>query len=137
MQGGTRTHPIRALVGSWLLLDFFGDARRTGGVSSTLTTTIFSQSFVSLGAAALLYPEVPPVPFAAATLSVSTLFVAIGAKAMEFASIASFSIGLSDRSVKESSVDSSVDSSLAADEDTCDSKTLSDGGVDKEFVPPN
>ena len=79
MQGGPRTHPIRALVGSWLLLDFFGDARRTGGASSTLTTTIFSQSFVSLGAAALLYPEVPPVPFAAATLSVSTLFVAIGA----------------------------------------------------------
>ena len=24
MQAGPRTHPIRALVGSWLLLDFFG-----------------------------------------------------------------------------------------------------------------
>ncbi len=79
MQAGPRTHPIRALVGSWLLLDFFGDARRSGGTASTLTTTIFSQSFVSLGVAALLYPEVPPVPFAAATMSVSTLFVAIGA----------------------------------------------------------
>jgi len=78
MQGGPSTHPIRALVGTWLLLDFFGDARRSGGDASTLTTSIFSQSFLSLGISALLFPEIPPVPFAAATMCVSTLLVAIG-----------------------------------------------------------
>ena len=79
MHGGHRTPPLRALVHAWLVLDFFGEARRSGGDASTLTTTIFSQSFLSLGVSALLYPEVPPVPFAAATLSVSTLLVALGA----------------------------------------------------------
>jgi hypothetical protein len=78
MHGGAKSNPIRALVGAWLVLDFFGDARRTGGNASTLTTTIFSQSFLSLGVAALLYPEIPPVPFAAATLSIATLLVATG-----------------------------------------------------------
>ncbi len=78
MHGGAKTNPIRALVGAWLVLDFFGDARKTGGNSSTLTTTVFSQSFLSLGVAALLYPEIPPVPFTAATLSVVTLLVATG-----------------------------------------------------------
>ena len=78
MQRGPSTHPIRALVGTWLLLDFFGDARRSGGDASTLTTSIFSQSFLSLGISALLFPEIPPVPFAAATMCVSTLLVAIG-----------------------------------------------------------
>ena len=70
MQRGPSTHPIRALVGTWLLLDFFGDARRSGGDASTLTTSIFSQSFLSLGISALLFPEIPPVPFAAATMCV-------------------------------------------------------------------
>lgn len=79
MPGGPSTPPLRALVHAWLVLDFFGEARRSGGDASTLTTTIFSQSFLSLGVSALLYPEVPPVPFAAATLCVSTLLVALGA----------------------------------------------------------
>ncbi|MBL8725597.1 MAG: hypothetical protein JNK49_16265 [Planctomycetes bacterium] len=70
---------LRALVANWLLLDFFGDARRHGGNGSTLTTTIFTQSFLAFVVAALLYPETPPVPFAAANLCLSTLLVAIGA----------------------------------------------------------
>jgi hypothetical protein len=70
---------LRALVANWLLLDFFGDARRHGGAGSTLTTTIFTQSFLAFVFAALLYPETPPVPFAAANLCLSTLLVAIGA----------------------------------------------------------
>ncbi|MGE3175363.1 MAG: hypothetical protein AB7O97_22250 [Planctomycetota bacterium] len=79
MTGGHRTPPVRALVHAWLLLDFFGEARRSGGDASTLTTTIFSQSFLCLIVAALLYPEPPPVPFAAANLCLSTLLVALGA----------------------------------------------------------
>ncbi|MEO6594107.1 MAG: hypothetical protein ABIP94_05090 [Planctomycetota bacterium] len=70
---------IRALVHTWLVLDFFGDARRTGGAGSSLTTTIFTQSFLAFVFAALLYPETPPIPFAAANLSLSSLLVAIGA----------------------------------------------------------
>lgn len=70
---------VRTLVHAWLVLDFFGDARRSGGASSTLTTTIFTQSFLALVFAALLYPETPPVPFAAANLCLSTLLVATGA----------------------------------------------------------
>lgn len=69
---------VRALVHAWLVLDFFGEARSTGGVGSTLTTTIFSQSFLAFVFAALLYPETPPVPFAAANLCLSSLLVAIG-----------------------------------------------------------
>jgi hypothetical protein len=69
-----------ALVRTWLVLDFFGDARRAGkGHGSSLTTTIFAQSFFGLVFAALLYPDTPPVPFAAANLCLSTLLVAIGA----------------------------------------------------------
>ena len=78
MQGEPRVHPVRALVHSWLVLDFFADARRRGGDASTLTTTIFSQSFLALVFAALLFPEIPPVPYAAANLSLSTLLVALG-----------------------------------------------------------
>ena len=71
---------IRALVHAWLVVDFFGDARRAGrGHGSSLTTTIFAQSFLALVFATLLYPDVPPVPFAAANLSLSTLLIAIGA----------------------------------------------------------
>ena len=69
---------VKTLVHTWLTLDFFGDARRRGGASSTLTTTIFTQSFLALIVAALLYPETPPIPFAAANLSLSSLLVAIG-----------------------------------------------------------
>jgi hypothetical protein len=69
---------VRILVHTWLVLDFFGDARRTGGHGSTLTTSIFAQSFLALVFAALLYPETPPVPFAAANLSLSSLLIAVG-----------------------------------------------------------
>lgn len=68
------------LIETWLQLDFFGDARRAGSnQSSTLTTTIFAQSFLAFVFAALLYPETPPVPFAAANMCLSSLLVAIGA----------------------------------------------------------
>lgn len=67
------------LVHAWLVLDFFGESRRTGGGGSTLTTTIFAQAFLALVIAALLYPETPPVPFAAANLTLSTLLIGIGA----------------------------------------------------------
>lgn len=69
---------VRALIHAWLVLDFFGEARSTGGAGSTLTTTIFSQSFLAFVFAALLYPETPPVPFAAANLCLSSLLVSIG-----------------------------------------------------------
>ncbi|MCA8949241.1 MAG: hypothetical protein KDE27_07050 [Planctomycetes bacterium] len=67
----------RSLIHAWLVLDFFGDARRRGGTSSTLTTTIFTQAFLALVFAALLYPETPVVPFAAANLSLSSLLIAV------------------------------------------------------------
>lgn len=71
---------VLALVRAWLLLDFFGDSRRAGrGHTSSLTTTICTQSFVALVFAALLYPETPPVAFAAANLCLSTLLVTLGA----------------------------------------------------------
>jgi len=71
---------VLTLVHAWLVLDFFGDARRAGsGNSSSLTSTIFTQSFLGLVFAALLYPETPPVAFAAANLCLSTVLVTIGA----------------------------------------------------------
>jgi hypothetical protein len=71
---------VLALVRAWLILDFFGDSRRAGrGHTSSLTTAICTQSFVALAFAALLYPETPPVAFAAANLCLSTLLVALGA----------------------------------------------------------
>jgi hypothetical protein len=80
MPSSQRVSRIRALLHAWLVLDFFGDARRDGGGhTSSLTTTIFSQSFLAFVVAALLYPETAPVPFAAANLSLSTLLVAIAA----------------------------------------------------------
>lgn len=66
------------LVHAWLVLDFFGESRKSGGGGSTLTTTIFAQAFMALVFAALLYPETPPVPFAAALLTLSSLLVGIG-----------------------------------------------------------
>ena len=69
---------VVALVHTWLVLDFFGASRRTSQPGSTLTTTIFGQSFLALLLAALLYPTYPTVPFAAANLSLSTLMVAMG-----------------------------------------------------------
>jgi hypothetical protein len=46
---------LAALVETWLILDFFGDARRTGEPSSSLTSTIFTQSFLALVFAALTH----------------------------------------------------------------------------------
>lgn len=67
----------RSLIHAWLVLDFFGDARRRGGNSSTLTTTIFTQGFLALVFAALLYPETPPIAFAAANLCLASLLIAV------------------------------------------------------------
>lgn len=64
---------VRSLVGAWLVLDFFGESRRSRSPGSTLTTTIFTQSFLALVLAALLFPETPPTAFAAAALCFSTL----------------------------------------------------------------
>lgn len=69
---------VRALVHTWLILDFFGESRRTGQPSSTLTTTIFGQAFLALVIAAVLFPDTPLVAFAGANISISTLLVGIG-----------------------------------------------------------
>ncbi|GAB4143731.1 MAG: hypothetical protein Fur0037_11410 [Planctomycetota bacterium] len=63
---------------TWLLLDFFEDSRVRGRPGSSLTTAIFAQSFLSLAFAALLYPETPGVPFAAANLTLSSLLIGLG-----------------------------------------------------------
>ena len=69
---------IASLLRAWLLLDFFGDARRAGNQQgSSLTTTIMWQALLALVFAALLYPDVAPVPFAAANLCLSTLLIGI------------------------------------------------------------
>jgi len=70
-----------ALVRAWLLMDFFSDTRRAagGGGGSSLTTTIMWQALLSFGFAMLLYPDVAPVPFVAANLSLSTLLICVGA----------------------------------------------------------
>ena len=69
-----------SLVEAWLVLDFFGRGRREHREGSSLTTTIFAQSFVSLAAAALLFgPDARVVPFVAANLSLSTLLIGLGA----------------------------------------------------------
>jgi len=73
--------PTRTLVHTWLLLDFFGDSRRSGHQGSSLTTTVFGQSFLALAFAALLFPETPIVPFVAATSSLTVLLVGLGALA--------------------------------------------------------
>lgn len=70
---------VAALIRAWVLLDFFGDARRSGeGHGSSLTTTIMWQSLLAFGFSVLLYPDVPPVAFAAANLSLSTLLMGVG-----------------------------------------------------------
>ncbi len=70
--------PARALLAAWWLLEFFGDSRRSGRGGSSLTTTIFTQSFLALVFAALLFPETPGTAFAAANLSLSSLLLGIG-----------------------------------------------------------
>ncbi len=70
------------LVHTWLLLDFFGDARREGREGSALTTAIFGQSFAAFLLAAIMFePSLPIARFAAANLSLSTLLVGIAALA--------------------------------------------------------
>ncbi|HEB52903.1 MAG TPA: hypothetical protein ENI87_06585 [bacterium] len=70
---------VGALIHTWLLLDFFGDSRRAGpGQGSSLTTTIMWQALLALVFALLLYPDVHPIPFAAANLCLSTLLIATG-----------------------------------------------------------
>ena len=66
------------LIHAWLTLDFFGDTADRDASGSTLTTTIFGQSFLAFCFAALLYPDYPVATFAAANLSLSTLLIALG-----------------------------------------------------------
>ncbi len=71
---------VKALVHTWLLLDFFGDSRRTGSPGSSLTTTIFGQSFLGLAMAGLLFDEHGEhalVAYATANLSLSTLLMGL------------------------------------------------------------
>lgn len=72
---------ILTLVSSWLTIDFFGDSRRTGEPGSSLTSTIFTQAFIGLVFASVFLPEDPelsPVAYIAANLSLSTLLIGIG-----------------------------------------------------------
>ncbi len=75
------TSRILALVHAWLVLDFFGDSRKSGQPGSSLTTTIFTQAFIGLVFAILVVSEPPyenDVAYLAANLSLSTLMVGIG-----------------------------------------------------------
>ena len=76
---GRRHSPTLALVESWLILDFFADARRRGRVDggATLTTGIFTQSFIAFLFAALLFDRsISHTAFAAANLSLTSLMIA-------------------------------------------------------------
>jgi hypothetical protein len=63
-----------------LVIDFFGDSRRTGEPGSSLTTTVFTQSFIGLIFAAIFLPEDSEhgVAYLAANLSLSTVLIGIG-----------------------------------------------------------
>ena len=65
---------------SWLVIDFFGDSRKTGEPGSSLTSTIFTQSFIGLLFAAVFIPEEQGlgVAYVAANLSLSTMLIGIG-----------------------------------------------------------
>lgn len=72
-----------ALVRAWLVLDFFGGQRERGRTGSSLTSTIFTQAFLSLVVAAVLFDrDARTVPFAAANLSLSTVLVGMGVLAV-------------------------------------------------------
>ena len=76
--GGAR-RKVGALIEAWLILDFFGDARRTGEPSSSLTSTIFTQSFLALVFAALTFDDqISATAYVAANLSLSTLLLGVG-----------------------------------------------------------
>jgi len=67
---------VRALIDAWLQLDFFGDGDSKDQAGSSLTTTIFTQAFIALVFAALIFDgEARTVSFAAANLSLSTMLV--------------------------------------------------------------
>lgn len=71
---------ILTLVSSWLTIDFFGDSRRTGEPGSSLTSTIFTQSFIGLVFASVFLPEDTEsgIAYIAANLSLSTILIGIG-----------------------------------------------------------
>ncbi|MDA0373091.1 MAG: hypothetical protein O2865_04860 [Planctomycetota bacterium] len=76
--GGAR-RKVGALIEAWLILDFFGDARRSGEPSSSLTSTIFTQSFLALVFAALTFDDqISATAYVAANLSLSTLLLGVG-----------------------------------------------------------
>lgn len=73
---------VLALMRAWLILDFFAESRRTGEVGSSLTTTIFAQSFIGFLFAVVSLPDQPVeskfVAFAAANLTFSMLLMGVG-----------------------------------------------------------
>jgi hypothetical protein len=75
---GGDARAVAALWNAWLLLDFFGDARRRGEAGgATLTTTIFGQTFVAFVFAAMVFDDrIGHVAFAAANLTLTSLLVA-------------------------------------------------------------
>lgn len=67
---------VWVLIGAWLQLDFFSNPDSEEQSSSSLTTTIFTQSFIALLFAALIFDaEAKPIAFAAANLSLSTILI--------------------------------------------------------------
>lgn len=72
---------IRSLVTTWLTIDFFADSRKHGDVGSSLTSTIFTQAFMSLAFAAVFLPEVAretALAWLSANLTLSTGLIGIG-----------------------------------------------------------
>lgn len=71
---------VLTLVKSWLVIDFFGESRKTGEPGSSLTSTIFTQSFIGLFFAAVFLPDFHgiAVAYLAANLSLSTGLIGIG-----------------------------------------------------------
>jgi hypothetical protein len=68
-----------ALCRAWLVVDFFGDSRRSGQPGSSLTSAIFTQAFIALVFAALSFDaSISLVAYAAANLSLSTLLLGVG-----------------------------------------------------------
>lgn len=67
---------VWALINAWLQLDFFGKGDSEDRSGSSLTTTIFTQAFIALVLATLIFDgDARPVAFAAANLSLSTMLI--------------------------------------------------------------